>query len=345
MAHVPALQASQDFQLVAVSSSTLATAQQAALQFNARHAFGSYQELLACPEVELVVVTVKVPYHFELASAAIAAGKAVYCEWPLANGLREAQTLHALAEQRGVRTVAGLQSRASPAMRYLRELIRDGYVGEVLSATLLASGVIGGALIPQAFAYTLDPAFGAGILNVAGSHALDAMSFVLGQQFADVATTLANRRRSVQVAETGETIAMRTPDQIALNGRLACGAVVSAHIRGGMSRGANFRLEINGTRGDLVVSSTLGYPGIGDTSIQGGQDDDATVHELPLPPQYRNQAGADGMAANVAANYALLAADLRNGTHHAPSFADALALHQLVDAIERSAADGARRQT
>jgi predicted dehydrogenase len=59
-------------------------------------AFDNHQELVNSSAVDVVAVTVKVSYHLELATAALDAGKAVYCEWPLGNGLKEAETLAAL---------------------------------------------------------------------------------------------------------------------------------------------------------------------------------------------------------------------------------------------------------
>ena len=340
-AHVPALQGLPEYELVAISNNTLANAAAAAEKFKVPHFFQDYRDLLACADVDLVAVTVKVPYHFELVSAALRAGKHVYCEWPLGNGLAEAQALQELAAQQNVKAVVGLQSRANGEMRYARQLLREGYVGEVLSANLLGSGMIGGAQIPEVFAYTLDPRNGAGILNVAFAHAIDTLCFALDSQFHDVAATLATRRSSAQVIETGATIPMLTPDQVAITGTLGSGAVVAAHVRGGISRGTNFRLEINGSRGDLVITSALGYPGLIGTSIQGAQDDATELQTLPLPAAFQSD-GAAGMSASVASNYALLAADIANGSALAPSFADAVTLHRLIDAIEQSAAGGRR---
>ena len=68
-------------------------------------------DLDSLPSVDVVAVTVKVPYHLELATAALEAGKAVYCECPLGNGLDETETLAALAKKHGVLALAGLQAR------------------------------------------------------------------------------------------------------------------------------------------------------------------------------------------------------------------------------------------
>lgn len=133
-AHIPALKALQDdYVVVGVANTRLASAQNAADAFGLPHAFENAQALVDSPEVDLVVVTVKVPHHHELVTAALNAGKHVYCEWPLGNGLAEARELADLAEARGVVAAIGTQMRVAPEIAYLRQLIADGHVGEVLS--------------------------------------------------------------------------------------------------------------------------------------------------------------------------------------------------------------------
>jgi predicted dehydrogenase len=158
----------------------------------------------------------------------------------------------------------------------------------------------------------------------------------------DVMAMLINRRHSAQVIETGATVEMKAADQIAVAGTLRTGPLLTAHFRGGMSRGTNFHLEINGTLGDLVLTSTLGYPGVGSTTILGGKGDDVTVAELDLPAAYADMADL-GMGTNVFRNYALLASDLRTGTRTAPGLDQAVGLHRLLNAIERSASAGTRQ--
>ena len=81
-AHIPALHAlSEDFEIVGVANTSLASARAAAAAFGLPRAFESTAELVASPDVDVVVVTVKVPYHRELVSEALNSGKSVYCEW------------------------------------------------------------------------------------------------------------------------------------------------------------------------------------------------------------------------------------------------------------------------
>src|SRR5882724_3803157 len=90
-AHIPALQSlPDDFEITALSTSRRESADAARQRFGVPRGFGNHQELVNSADVDVVAITVKVPHHFELATAALTAGKAVYSEWPLGNGLPEA---------------------------------------------------------------------------------------------------------------------------------------------------------------------------------------------------------------------------------------------------------------
>src|SRR5438270_12787506 len=156
------------------------------------------------PDMDDVAVTVKVPRHRELVSAALAAGKAVYCEWPLGRDLEEARAMAALAAQQGVRTVVGLQARQAPAIEFVRQLLRDGYVGEVLSTTMVGLS-IPGDVVGQPNAYMLDKTNGANLLTVPVGHSLDILNYVLGE-FTELSAVTDLRRPLITIEETGEQI-------------------------------------------------------------------------------------------------------------------------------------------
>src|SRR6267142_5363809 len=147
-AHIPALKSMpDDFEITALSTTRRASADAAGKLFGVPAAFDNHQELVNSAAVDVVAVTVKVPYHLELATAALEAGKAVYCEWPLGKDLKEAETLAALAKKKGVLAVAGLQARSAPSVAYVHDLIQQGYVGDVLSTTLIGSGMVWGPTV------------------------------------------------------------------------------------------------------------------------------------------------------------------------------------------------------
>src|SRR5213080_1403692 len=211
-AHIPALTSlSDDFEISALSTTRRESADAASKLFGVPAAFDNHQELVNSPTVDVVAITVKVPYHLELATAALEAGKAVYCEWPLGNGLHEAQTLAALARKKGVLAVAGLQARSAPSVAYVRDLVRHGYVGEVLSTTLIGSGMGWGPTVDAYNAYLNDRKNGATMLSIAVGHTTDALCHCLGE-VSELSATMAMRRQTFTIAETDENKRMNAAD-------------------------------------------------------------------------------------------------------------------------------------
>src|SRR3989454_11511874 len=146
-AHIPALRALPNYEIRALSGHSPESARAAGEAFGVSAVFSDPKQLVSQPDIDVVAVTVKVPHHRELVSAAIAAGKAVYCEWPLGRDLDDARAMAALADTQGVRTVVGLQARQAPAIEFVQQLLRDGYVGEVLSTTMVGVSIAGDVLV------------------------------------------------------------------------------------------------------------------------------------------------------------------------------------------------------
>jgi predicted dehydrogenase len=339
--HVPALRSLPGYEVVAVANSSFESSQAAAYAMDIPKAFANAKELAADPEVDLVAVTVKVPHHLELVTAALDARKMVYCEWPLGANLTEAQTMANQARELGIRTAVGLQARSTPTVRYVRDLIRDGYVGEVLSTTLIGSGVSNGATEPQSSIYLNDRANGANVLTIALGHTLDGLCWVLGE-FREVSATLATRRPAYTIKETQQVRSRDVHDQIAIDGVLTNGVVVSAHYRGGLTRGTNLLWEINGTQGDLQITAPSGHLQLAELTLFGGRGDDAGLSEMAIPGKYRTvPEELEGMAVTVGEAYARFNQG-SDATDQIPDFNDGLKRHRLLDAIERSAASGER---
>ena len=89
-AHVPALNALPDYELKAVCTAHADTAQASAAAFGAELAFHNFEAMVSHPDIDLVVVSVRVPGHYDLVMQALEAGKAVFCEWPLGASVAEA---------------------------------------------------------------------------------------------------------------------------------------------------------------------------------------------------------------------------------------------------------------
>src|SRR2546430_1864680 len=343
-AHIPALRALPNYEIRALSARSAESARAAGDVFGVSAVFADDQQLVAQPDIDVVAVTVKVPKHRELVSAALAAGKAVYCEWPLGRDLDDARAMAALAAEQGVRTVIGLQARQAPAIGFVQELLADGYVGEVLSTTMIGLSVPGGVL-GQPNAYMLEKANGANVVTIAVGHSLDLLTHVLGE-FADLSAVSALRRPLITIEETGEQIVKTAADQIAVIGNLTSGATASVHVREAVAGGTGFLWEINGTDGTLRITADAAYPEIYPLTVAGAHRRSEPA-ELAVPealtkkwPALTSLEGAP--AYNVGRAYAAFAADIENGTHTVPDFADAVRRHEVIAAIERSAASGER---
>src|SRR5258706_13499474 len=251
-AHIPALRALPNYEVRALSATSAEAARAAGEAFGVAAVFSDHEELVAQPDVDVVAVTVKVPHHRELVSAALAAGKAVYCEWPLGQDLDDARAMAALAAEQGLRTVIGLQARQAPAIAFVRDLLSDGYVGEVLSTTMIGVSVPGDVVI-QPNVYMLDGNNGANLLTVAFGHSLDTLNHVLGE-FADLSAVSAIRRPLITAEQTREQIVKTAPDQTAVIGTRTSGATAGVHVREAVAGGTGFLWGINGTHGTLRIT-------------------------------------------------------------------------------------------
>ena len=343
-AHIPALRALPSYEIRALSAHNAESARAAGEAFGVSAVFSDHEQLVTQPDIDLVAVTVKVPHHRALVSAALAAGKAVYCEWPLGRDLEDTRAMAALAAEHGVRTVVGLQARQAPAIAFVRQLLSDGYVGEVLSTTMVGLSIPGDA-VGQPNAYMLDKANGANLLTIPVGHSLDILNYVLGE-FAELSAVSDLRRPLITIEETGRRVVKTAADQIAVIGTLTSGATASIHIREAVAGGTGFLWEINGTDGTLRITADAAVPGIFPMTVAGAQGRNEPA-ELAVPTALTQKwpmlASLEGAPAfNVGRAYAAFATDIANGTHTVPDFADAVRRHEVIAAIERSAASGER---
>lgn len=341
-AHVPALRGLPEYRVTAVATTRNESALAAAADIGLppERAFTSASGLATCDDVDVVAVTVKVPHHLELVRTAVAAGKHVYCEWPLGNGLAEAEEMTRLVAEAGVQGVIGLQARCAPPIAYLRDLVASGEIGEVLSSNMYGTGIQWGGWVDRPNTYLLDPANGATLLTIPFGHAVDGMCHCLGE-FASLTATTAIRQPKVTQLENAEVWDKHTPDQIVVTGTLAGGALATVHYRGGNSRGSNFSWEINGTKGDIRLEAAIGHAQMADLKLSAGFGADKRVQAVEIPPRYRwVPEGIGGVALNVAQVYRLLSDAIAGKAPSGMGFETAVPRHKLLAAIEAAAASG-----
>jgi predicted dehydrogenase len=336
-AHVPALHALPDYELKAVCTTHAETAMASAEAFGAELAFHTLEDMVSQPDVDLVVVAVRVPQHYDLVMQALEAGKAVFCEWPLGASVAEAEKMADLASRGSLRTAVGLQARSDATFMYARELVQQRHIGEVLSANLSSVGQAvtqrGNGRIWQG-----DRKNGANTLTIAGGHAIDALCFVLGE-FDEVSARLATKITEWHNPETGENVTVDSPDWISVSGRLEGGADVAFLVASVPFTPSGNRFEIYGSEGTLTI--TGGSANTGPSRLYGARGKEPlAAMETPERFTLVPDGTPAGSPRNVAQAYARLAAAVTTGDLFEPDFAHAVKRHKLIEAIERSSAEG-----
>lgn len=340
--HYPALLASPDVEFTAVCTSRPESAEEAKQKFGAKLAFHDFREMMLSPDIDAVAVVVRVPLHYEPTKAAIEAGKHVYTEWPLGRTIAEAEELAALAKAKGVQTAVGLQSRVSPALLYIKELIDEGYVGEVLSChvTTMRDGALER---PSSRNWNLDASQGANTLTIANGHVIDALRMVVGD-FARVACMVTTQISPIYETDTQKMVEPTSPDNVRVSGQLKRGAAVSVHVGAVPWAGSGFRMEIYGREGTLVTTGSVSSQRGEMLRVQGAKGSNE-LQDLTLPERYFYVPDdfPRGDPFNVGQLYTLFAEAIRTGETRLPTFDTAVELHRFIDTIKK-ASDTGREQ-
>jgi predicted dehydrogenase len=254
------LRQSRTGRLVAVGARKLADAEKFAMDFGGARAHGSYESLLADPEVQAVYIGTPHPWHREWALKAIAAGKHVLCEKPLTLNLTDTQGIIAAARARGVLLMEAYMYRCHPQTLKLAELVRGGALGEL--RLIRASFNVYRDFDPEHRIF--KRALGGGAILDLGGYPVSFSRLVagaaLGRPFADPVEFRATGRRHPlsQTDDYAAAVAKFPGDIIA---ELSCGSTVVQDI------GA----RIYGSKGWLDVPVPF-FPGL------EGRTDKFTLH-------------------------------------------------------------------
>ena len=341
--HVPAIQALDEYELTAVCTAHQDTAKASAEKFGARLAFHDHREMVNHPEIDVVVVSLRVPTHHRVTMDALEAGKHVYTEWPMAANLQEAEEMAALAKAKGVHTRMGLQSRGSPTFLRVKELVEEGYVGKVMAChmTHIARGTSEG---PSDQLWHYDRKVGRNPMTVAGGHAFDIFCHCLGD-FSELSAVVSTQVKQWRHTDTQRSVDVTAPDNILVSGTLRGGAVASVHVGNIPHHPSGYRLEVYGQEGTLLATGPQG-PNNAQPSLLGGKAGEKELQEIPLPERlsWVPQETPRGSIFQVAQLYRRFAEVIRTGQRTEPDFDTGVRLHKLLDAVQRASDDG-RTQT
>lgn len=319
-----------------------AAAEAARRSFGFRNASADWRSLLTDPEIDIVDITAPNSLHKEMALAAIAAGKHVYCEKPLAPTADEALEMTEAAEAAGIVTQVGFNYLKNPVMALARAMIASGELGEIRSFRgIHAEDYMADAAQPVTWRH--DPAGGGGALADLGSHVLATARYLLGP----IASVMGHCRTQITrrpvAANADETVEIETDDVAQVFVTFASGAVGSIEANWiATGRKMQHEFEVYGSKGALVCSKErLNELHYYDTADAIGRQGFRTIVAGPEHPPYGafcvapgHQLGFNDLKAievrdflNAVAGQALVGPDFREGYE----------VQKLVENIYRSA--------
>ncbi|MFZ1469031.1 MAG: Gfo/Idh/MocA family oxidoreductase [Paracoccaceae bacterium] len=238
-------------ELVCLADATMAQAEAARAALGFQRATDDWRTLVADPGIDLIDITAPNALHKEMALAAIAAGKHVYCEKPLAPLASDARAMAEAAEASGIRTQVAFNYLCNPMLGTAKAMIAAGELGEIISYRgVHAEDYMADPQGPFTFRHNVA---GGGALADIGSHALATAEYLLGpiaRVMGDCVTMVAERpdgrggRRQVEVDDIGRAF---------LRFERGCSGQIEANWCA-MGRKMQHDFEVYGTKGALAFT-------------------------------------------------------------------------------------------
>ena len=284
-AHLPGYRRDPRCRVVAIADVEIDRARDAARAFDVPVVTADPCEVVTRDDLDVIDICTPSHTHFELAWAALEAGKHVLCEKPVAYDYRDTRRARDLARTKNLKTKVGLTFRYSPAMRYMRELVAGGFIG----TPFIFNGYEQNSqwLDPTTPLRQVDPDADQSILQVSslegyGAPIIDLAHLLVGGDLTQVVGTMRNFIPERMVRATGRMMRMNIDDGDIFLGEFANGALCSVQtsfVTVGNYPGIEARLY--GSQGALICR-LVEEAGICET-LRAATPDQVEFRELDIP--------------------------------------------------------------
>ncbi|GIF00130.1 Gfo/Idh/MocA family protein [Paractinoplanes rishiriensis] len=315
-----------------------------------------WREVIARDDVDLIDICTPGDTHAEIALAALAAGKHVMCEKPLANTVAEAREMAvaaAAAQARGIRSMCGFNYRRVPAVALMRQMVAAGQIGTIrhVRAAYLQDWIVDPEF-PLVWRLRKEVA-GSGALGDIGAHIIDLTQYVTGQSIRSVSalTETFVKSRPLPAASSGLSASgdasargeVTVDDAALFLARLDGGAVATYEAtRFATGRKNGLRVELNGSLGSLVfeferMNELQFYDATRPAAEQGFTRILVTEPDHPYMDAWWPPGHLIGYEHSFTHEMRDLIEAIATGADPAPSFSDALQVQLVLDAVSKSA--------
>jgi predicted dehydrogenase len=341
-AHLPGYRREPRCRVVAIADVEVDRARAAAHEFDIAIAAADPRELLERDDIDLIDVCTPSHTHFELAWAALEAGKHVLCEKPVAYDYRDTLRARDLARQKGLKTKVGLTFRYSPAMRHMRDLVAGGFIGTpfIFNGYEQNSQWLDPATPLRQVDHTVDQS----VLQVSslegyGAPIIDLAHLFVGSDLTHVVGTLRNFIPERMVRATNQMMRMNIDDGDIFLGEFANGALCSiqtSFVTVGNYPGIEAR--IYGSEGALICR-LVEEAGICET-LRAATPKQVEFREIEIPARCYPPGGSRAESwrtlfyANLVSS--LISEILSDDAANEGDFGDGAWVQEVINAVERS---------
>ena len=329
----------EGLEVAAVCARRRERAERVAREFDIPHAYADYREMLRLPGLDAVSIVTPRYLHHPMAMAALAAGKHVLCEKPFAMNQGEAREMWSKAGESGLTAMIDHELRYLPARAYVKELVEEGFVGDLRSVHV-AMYLGPNTATPRVMMWSSVLAEGGGFLTGRGSHWFDTLRDWFGEITGVCGRVFMQETRRWD-EERQQVVEADTDDAFGCIFTFASGAwgTISASFAAPFGVGTD--VQIYGSKGMLELPRGKGDESL-EAVVRGARlGEDQATRELPVPDRFKSAPGEQsGGSLAFRALVRRFLEGIDQGTSPSPSFYDGLRCQQVLDAVARSGADG-----
>ena len=333
-AHIPAIKALEKyFNFYAICTTKESSSKELKVIHNTEKSYGNIDELVEDKNVDIITVAVRVRHHYDILWKSLKKRKNLYCEWPLCLNSSEASAISSLAKQSKVKHhVVGTQGRFAPSVSYLKDLLYDGLIGDILFVK--SHHMLPRFDVKENHWWSSQEEEHSGALGVASAHSLDTIQHIFGN-ITSLCSQTETLHKDDKYIDTKNKFQWSAKDYVNIlfyiNNKMP-GSLTVCNLT---NSNIGFELLVVGTKGHikLVMPYYVSYsPGLLFLSLDGFEKN------IEIPEKYFKikTIKPDSPGYNISYSLLNLYECIMENNNVSPNFKDGYLLHKVIENIKSS---------